>query len=153
VLESISSRITINTAKRIGMTIAYALLAMFAAIFGKDDFLVIFKDFVFILLYVLIPWSAINLADYFILRKGHYNVEDMFRRDGGEYGKWDAIGLGSYAVGLVVQVPFMVTTLYTGPLAEPLGFVDIAWIFGFIVPAVVYVLWKRARIAVPVATP
>lgn len=145
VFESLSAKIRINTNKRIAMTVVYALVAMLGAVFGKDDFLLIFKDFVFILLYVLIPWSAINLADYFILRKGHYRVGDMFSRDGGMYGKWDAIGLWSYLVGLVVQVPFMVTTLYTGPLAEPLGFVDVAWIVGFFVPAVMYVLLKRSR--------
>ena len=144
VLETISAKIDINTTKRIVMTVAYALLAMAGALFGKDNFLVIFGDFVTILLYVLIPWSAINLVDYFVLRKGHYNVEDMFRRDGGAYGKWDTIGLVCYLLGMLVQIPFMVTNLYTGPLAEPLGFVDVAWIFGFVVPAVAYILWRRA---------
>ncbi|MFT4221053.1 MAG: cytosine permease [Microbacterium sp.] len=145
VLESISKRIRINTNVRIVMTVVYALLALLGAVFGKNDFLLVFKDFVFILLYVLIPWSAINLADYFILRKGHYNVDDMFRRDGGEYGRWDVPGLVSYVIGIVVQIPFMVTGLYTGPLAEPLGFVDVAWVVGFIVPAVVYIVWRRRR--------
>lgn len=144
VLETISAKIRINTSKRIIMTVAYALVALLAAVFGKNDFLLVFKDFVTILLYVLIPWSAINLADYFILRKGHYRVEDMFRRDGGIYGRWDAIGLIAYAIGLAVQIPFMVTVMYTGPLAAPLGFVDVAWIVGFIVPAIVYIVWKRA---------
>ncbi|QIK63701.1 cytosine permease [Leucobacter viscericola] len=149
VFETISAKIRINTSKRVIMTIAYASVAMLAALLGKDNFLVIFGDFVTILLYVLIPWSAINLIDYFVLRKGHYNVDDMFRRDGGQYGKWDTIGLVSYLVGIIVQLPFMVTTMYTGPLAEPLGFVDVAWIVGFAVPALVYGLWKRAAISKP----
>lgn len=146
VFETLSSRIRIDTVKRIGMTVAYALLAMLGALLGKDDFLVIFGNFVIVLLYVLIPWSAINLVDYFILRKGHYAVDDMFRRDGGIYGRWDHIGLVSYLVGILVQIPFMVTTMYTGPLAEPLGFVDVAWIVGFVVPAVAYGLWKRSTL-------
>lgn len=144
VIETLSSRIRVDTVKRVVLTVLYALLAMFGALLGKDDFLVIFGNFVTILLYVLIPWSAINLVDYFILRKGHYAVEDMFRRDGGIYGRWDGIGLLSYLVGILVQLPFMVTTMYTGPFAEPLGFVDVAWIVGFAVPAVTYGLWKRA---------
>lgn len=151
VFETISAKIRINTSKRVIMTVAYAALAMAGALLGKDNFLVIFGDFVTILLYVLIPWSAINLIDYFVLRKGHYNVDDMFRRDGGQYGRWDQIGLVSYLIGLLVQVPFMVTNLYTGPLAEPLGFVDVAWIFGFVVPGVVYVVWRRATAKVEVA--
>lgn len=146
VFETLSERIRINTVKRVVMTVAYALLAMLGALLGKDDFLLIFGNFVTILLYVLIPWSAINLVDYFILRKGHYAVDDMFRRDGGIYGRWDRTGLVSYLLGIIVQIPFMVTTMYTGPLAEPLGFVDIAWIVGFAVPAIVYGVWKRAAI-------
>lgn len=144
VFETVSSRIRIDTGKRIVMTVAYALLAMLGALLGKGEFLVIFGDFVAILLYVLIPWSAINLVDYFVLRKGHYAVDDMFRRDGGRYGRWDGIGLTSYLLGILVQIPLMVTTLYTGPLAAPLDHVDVAWIVGFIIPAVLYGLWKRS---------
>ncbi|MGO1734968.1 MAG: purine-cytosine permease family protein [Leucobacter sp.] len=144
-LESFSARIRINTNKRVMMTVLYAAIAMLAALLGKNDFLLVFTDFVTIFLYVLIPWSAINLADYFILRKGHYKVEDMFRRDGGQYGRWDVAGLTSYGIGILVQIPFMVTSLYTGPLAAPLGFVDIAWVVGFFVPAVVYIVWKRTQ--------
>ncbi|MDQ0822441.1 NCS1 nucleoside transporter family [Arthrobacter sp. V4I6] len=147
VFETLSSKIRVDTVKRVVMTVIYALLAMLGALLGKDDFLVIFGNFVTILLYVLIPWSAINLVDYFILRKGHYAVDDMFRRDGGIYGRWDRIGLVSYLVGILVQIPFMVTTMYTGPLAEPLAFVDVAWMVGFVVPAIVYGLWKRSAIA------
>ncbi|WP_169304052.1 cytosine permease [Arthrobacter sp. CAU 1506] len=146
VFETLSAKIRIDTAKRVGMTVAYALLAMIGALLGKDNFLVIFGDFVIILLYVLIPWSAVNLVDYFILRKGHYVVDDMFRRDGGRYGRWDSIGLVSYLVGILVQLPFMVTSMYTGPFAEPLGFVDMAWVVGFAVPAVIYGFWKRSAI-------
>jgi NCS1 family nucleobase:cation symporter-1 len=146
VFETISSRIRINTAKRVIMTVVYGLLAMLGALLGKDNFLVIFGDFVTVLLYVLIPWSAINLIDYFILRKGHYAVDDMFRRDGGVYGRWDRVGLMSYLAGILVQIPFMVTSMYTGPLAEPLGFVDLAWIVGFAVPAILYGFWKHAAI-------
>ncbi|GGA71112.1 allantoin permease [Pseudoclavibacter endophyticus] len=145
VVETLWARIRVNTGLRVGMTVFYAVLAGAAAVFGKDDFLLVFKDFVTLLLYVLIPWSAINLADYFILRKGHYAVDEMFVRKGGLYGEWNRVGLLCYLIGLVVQIPFMVTTLYTGPLAAPLGFVDVAWMVGFIVPAAVYIVWERSR--------
>lgn len=147
VLETASARININTAKRIGMTVGYAVLAMALALAGQDNFLPVFSDFVAILLYVLIPWSAINLVDFFILRKGHYRVDDMFRRDGGVYGKWDGIGLICYTIGVLVQIPFIVTNMYTGPLAASLGFVDIAWIVGFALPGMVYACWRRGNIA------
>lgn len=145
VFETISPKIRISTGTRVSMTVVYAVLAMTAALAGKDSFLVFFSDFVAILLYVLIPWSAINLIDYFVLEKGEYEIDDMFRRDGGRYGKWNTVGLTCYLIGILVQIPFMVTTLYTGPLAAPLGFVDVAWVVGFVVPGVIYYLWRRAQ--------
>lgn len=145
VLEAASSRVRVTTGTRVGMTAVYALLAMAMALFGQHDFLVVFKDFVAVLLYVLVPWSAINLVDYFVLRKGHYAVSDMFARDGGRYGRWDPVGLSCYAVGLAVQVPFMITSVFTGPLAEPMGGVDIAWIVGFASSAGLYALGKRGE--------
>ena len=146
-LESFSARIPLTTALRIGATVVYAALAAALAIWGQGDFMAVFSDFVMILLYVLIPWSAINLADYFIVRKGDYAVHELFERSGGRYGRWNLFGLACYAIGLVVQVPFMVTNMYTGPLAEPLGFVDIAWMVGFVVSAAVYVLGARRAAA------
>src|SRR5699024_4749782 len=78
VFETISEKIRINTSKRVTMSVIYAVVAMLAAVLGKDNFLTIFGDFVTILLYVLIPWSAINLVDYFVLRKGEYALDEMF---------------------------------------------------------------------------
>ncbi|MGC7101265.1 purine-cytosine permease family protein [Amycolatopsis lurida] len=147
VLETAVRKARITTGMRIGMTVVYALLAMAMALFGQHDFLVVFKDFVAVLLYVLIPWSAINLVDYFVLRKGNYAVEDLFARDGGSYGRWNLAGLACYAVGLGIQVPFVITTVFTGPLAGPLGGVDIAWIVGFAVSAGLYVTVRRAGAA------
>lgn len=138
---------TITTTMRVVTTVICGVIATLAALAGESDFVTTFQNFVTILLYVLIPWSAINLADYFIVQKGHYDVEALFDRDG-KYGKWNAVGLGTYAIGLIVQVPFMVTSVYTGPLAEPLGHVDIAWILGFIVSGAAY-LFLRRRTAKP----
>ncbi len=55
------------------------------------------------------------------------------------------MGLSSYGIGLLAQVPFMITPLFTGPLAEPLQGIDIAWLVGFAVTAAVYLLLVRRR--------
>ena len=47
--------------------------------------------------------------------------QGLLQRDGGRYGRWNAVGLSTYAIGILVQIPFMVTPMYTGPLAEPLA--------------------------------
>ncbi len=135
--------VTITTRTRVITTLVCGALATAAALAGESDFVTMFQNFVTLLLYVLIPWSAINLVDYFIIRKGDYAVDELFQRDGGRYGKWNAIGLGTYAIGLLVQIPFMVTPLYTGPVGTALDGVDIAWILGFVVSGVVYLVLTR----------
>ncbi|PPG31424.1 cytosine permease [Pseudoclavibacter sp. RFBG4] len=138
--QSSFSRITITSRTRVTATIICGVIATLGAMAGDSDFMVVFQGFVALLLYVLIPWSAINLVDYFIVRKGDYAVDELFQRDGGRYGRWNAIGLGTYALGLVAQAPFMISAFYTGPLAAPLGNVDVAWIVGFVVSAVAYLV-------------
>lgn len=144
-VQSTARRITITTRTRVITTVVCGLIATAGAMAGESDFMVMFQNFVTLLLYVLIPWSAINLVDYFIVRKGDYAIDELFRRDGGRYGRWNLVGLGTYALGLAAQVPFMITPIFTGPLAEPLGYVDVAWIVGFLVSAGAYLLLVRSR--------
>ncbi|QBE49318.1 purine-cytosine permease family protein [Leucobacter triazinivorans] len=143
VLQS-NFRVTITSRVRVWTTIASGTLATVIAVLGQGDFMLNFEAFLTLLLYVLIPWSAINLVDYFIVHKGEYSIADMFMPDGGRYGKWNAVGLWSYAIGLAAQIPFMITPLFTGPFAEPLQYIDIAWLVGFAVTAVVYLALVRS---------
>ena len=144
VLQS-NFKTVITSGTRVWTTIVCGVLATLIAILGQGDFMTMFESFLTLLLYVLIPWSAINLADYFIVQKGHYVVADLFDPTGGRYGKWNAVGLSSYGIGLLAQVPFMITPLFTGPLAEPLQGIDIAWLVGFAVTAAIYLLLVRRR--------
>lgn len=93
-----------------------------------------------ILLYALVPWTAVNLVDFFIVRKGVYNVPDLFTPTG-IYGAWNVRGLVAYGAGLVASIPFFVVPgFYTGPIAEALGGVDLAWLVGLAVTGIVYML-------------
>lgn len=128
---------------RVVATIALHVVGVYIAIGASADFLDNYYNFVSLLLYVLIPWSAINLVDYYLVRHGHYAVEDFYRKDGGRYGLWNTRALAVYVVALAAQVPFMVTTLYTGPLAESLQYVDVAWLVGFITAGALYLTLAR----------
>ena len=41
---------------------------------------------------------AINLVDFFIVRRGHYSIREIFNPDG-IYGRWSWRGLSAYAIG------------------------------------------------------
>jgi purine-cytosine permease-like protein len=92
------------------------------------------------MLYFLMPWTAVNLIDYFFLRRGRYSIPDLFEPNG-LYGAWGRRGLTAYAVGFVASVPFFVIpNVYTGPLAARLGGVDIGWLVSALAASVTYLL-------------
>ena len=98
------------------------------------------NDLLVLMLYFLMPWTAVNLVDYFWLRRGSYAVLDLFRRDG-IYGAWGTRGLAAYAVGLSVSVPFFVIPkVYTGVLAAHLDGVDVGWLVGGCAAAAAYLI-------------
>jgi NCS1 family nucleobase:cation symporter-1 len=117
---------------------------------GKDSFLANYENFILLLLYVLVPWTAINLVDYYLLRHAHYDVESFFRHDGGIYGRLNGVAIGCYVLGILVQLPFIDSPLYTGPIALAMGKVDLSWIAGLALTAPAYYwLSKRLTSAVP----
>jgi NCS1 family nucleobase:cation symporter-1 len=120
------------------------LLATIGALFSKESFLTYYEEFISLLLYVLVPWTAINLVDYYLLRHGQYDVASFFRQDGGIYGRVNSTAILCYAVGILVQVPFIASPLYTGPIARSLGNVDLSWIVGLAVTSPVY-YWLAKR--------
>ena len=38
-----------------------------------------FENFLLLVLYFFIPWTAVNLVDYFIVRHGHYAIAEIFK--------------------------------------------------------------------------
>jgi nucleobase:cation symporter-1, NCS1 family len=119
-------------------------LSLAGALLGKDSFLANYTDFILLLLYVLVPWTAVNLVDYYLLRQGQYDVLSFFRQDGGVYGRINAAAVECYVIGILVQLPFVVSPLYTGPAARAMGGLDLSWIVGLAVTSPVY-YWLAGR--------
>lgn len=114
-----------------------SLVATALCTVSQDDFISFFLNFIFFMSYFLIPWTAINLVDYYCLRKGQYRIADIFDVNG-IYGRINWIACGSFLLAIAVEIPFMNTTLYVGPVASALEGVDLAWIVGLLVPALSY---------------
>ncbi|MCF3948914.1 cytosine permease [Acidiphilium sp. AL] len=95
-------------------------------------------DSLSIMLYLLVPWTAVNLMDYFFVRRGHYAIRDLFEPNG-IYGAWSWRGIVAYFVGFAASVPFFdLAGFYEGPVAKALGGVDISWAPGLLVSGLVY---------------
>ena len=108
-----------------------------------DNVLHALEAFLGILVYLFTPWTAINLVDFFFVRKGRYSIHAMFMADG-LYGRWNWRGLTSYAIGFMAMIPFFKTELFVGPVAKALGGADVSMLIGLPVAAAVYLLLCRS---------
>ncbi|HET9899313.1 MAG TPA: cytosine permease [Streptosporangiaceae bacterium] len=107
------------------------------AFLGYKSFVSNLTNFLEVLLLIFIPWSAVNLTDYFVVRRGEYHVASFFMANG-RYGRFMWPGLVAYVIGLGAQWPFIDQLDYVGPLVNVLGGADISWLIGWIVAAGVY---------------
>ncbi|CAB5105487.1 MAG: allantoin permease [Actinobacteria bacterium] len=97
-----------------------------------------------VMLYLLAPWTAINLIDFYFVRHGKYAITDLFSVNG-IYHRWNKIGIISYAIGIAVEIPFMfIPGYYESAGAIKLQYVDISWIIGLAVGGGLYYILSRS---------
>ena len=108
-----------------------------------EDFLTNFENFLLLVLYLFIPWTAVNLVDYYIVRRGHYAIAEIFNPHG-MYGRWGWRGIVSYLVGFAAMVPFLSTSQYTGFVADALDGADMSLFIGLPVAGVLYYVLARS---------
>jgi nucleobase:cation symporter-1, NCS1 family len=102
-----------------------------------------FGEFLAILLYLFTPWTAINLIDFYFIRRGHYSVREIFNPNG-MYGRWNWRGIVAYVGGFIAMIPFLSTGLYRGSVAQALGGADIAMLVGLPVSTIIYLIACRS---------
>lgn len=129
---------------RIAYIAPITIIGIVLAYFQKDALLDNWQSLLGFLLYFLIPWTAVNLVDYYFVRKGHYALDQFSVRDG-LYGRWNSAGLVAFTIGCLSQFPFVVSAYYTGPLAVLVDGGDISWIIGTVVAGAAYYLIARKR--------
>ncbi len=147
-VTAFTGRRAVSSTARAIFVSAMLLLAAVIAIAATADFLNNFKNFVLLLLMVFTPWSAINLTDYYLVSKEKVDIPGLYDPDG-RYGRWNAVAITTYAVGVLVQIPFLAQSLYTGPVTRVLGGADISWVIGLLVPGVLYYFWANRQPLAP----
>lgn len=132
-----------SAGKRVAAIVFGLVVSTAIALTASKDFAAEFGEFLAILLYLFTPWTAINLVDFYVVRRGRYSVREIFNPDG-LYGRWNWRGLLAYGLGFLAMVPFFSTGLYRGPVATALGGADIAMLVGLPVSAFVYLAACRS---------
>ena len=130
-------------AKRLFTILLSTVIATGLALASTQNFVAMFSEFLAVLLYLFTPWTAINLVDFYWVRKGHYSVREIFNPRG-MYGRWNWRGLWAYGIGFASMIPFFSTEHFKGPVAKALGGADIAMLVGLPVSALVYIAACRS---------
>jgi NCS1 family nucleobase:cation symporter-1 len=120
-----------------------AVLSVVPALLIGEHFLANFEDFLLLVLYLFIPWTAVNLVDYYIVRRGHYAIAEIFNPHG-LYGRWGWRGITAYLVGFAAMLPFFSTSKYTGFVAHDLKGADISLFIGLPVAGILYFLFAKS---------
>ena len=128
------------------------LIGLWIAISATADFNAAVSVFLSFLLLGFVPWGAINLIDYYWVRKGKYNVEAFFEAKGVYFNdpkSWTFSGFNlkailAYAIGVATALPFVNNSALKGFGTSWVGDADISWIPGLIVTGLVYLLLTRS---------
>ena len=133
---------TLNT--RIVALVVVAVSATTIAYLASGNFITTFGTFIHFLGLLFAPWTAINLIDFYFVRKTHYSIRAIFEPHGGIYGRWNWRGLLAYGLGFLSMIPFTASAHYQGTFAKALGGADISMIVGLLVGGAVYLLAYRS---------
>lgn len=102
------------------------------------------------------PIAGILIADYFLIRKTQFRVEDFFRKDGafGRNGGWNIAGLAALAIGVLPNLPGFLHAAGIVKSVPPIfdTLYVYAWFVGFVVAGAAYLLLADRRPAA-LATP
>ena len=94
------------------------------------------------------PIAGIMIADYFLLRRGVLNVDDLYRRGGAyEYsGGVNWLAVTGFVLGVAPSLPGFIAAL-KGTTASGIfaGLYNWAWFVGFLVAVVVYLTGMKLR--------
>jgi NCS1 family nucleobase:cation symporter-1 len=142
IANNVSDNVRSTRALRTVVCFVIAVLGALVATAGAGAFMTNLENYLTVILYILIPWSVINLTDYYVLRHGQYRTDDFYAKNGG-FGRVNTRAMLVYLIAFGIEVPFMNTTVFEGPIAKALGGGDIAWIVGAVVTAPLYLLAVR----------
>lgn len=117
--------------------IPITIIGTILGILSQGSFLNNFMNFLSVLIDFLAPWTAINLTDYYLLRRGKYDIDAIFNPNG-MYGKISWVAFTAYFGAFILEIPFMNTPIYEGPIAKALQNADISWIIGLVAAGISY---------------
>jgi NCS1 nucleoside transporter family len=147
-----------------GLRLSRTGLALVAGIVGylvtiyfvfQPSFAKAFDNWMISLLLWMSPWAGIVLADFFIVRHGRIDVEQLYREpERSAYGDVNWGTIVAFVAGLIAgwSVEDGLVPALQGPISTKLlGGADLSWLVGIVVAGGVYLLLGRRAVPAPLA--
>lgn len=143
IITGFRGRVSLANSTKFLLIFGATAISTVIAVLTRENFFLFFSNILIGQLYFLVPWSAINLTDFYLVRKGNYSVKDMYDVNG-IYGRYNMPGILAYTAAIIAQIPFMGFSFYHGPMHNLIG-ADIAWVVGLVVPSITYFVVMRGH--------
>jgi len=149
-----------------GLRLSRTAMALIAGVVGylvtiyfvfQPSFAKAFDNWMISLLLWMSPWAGVVLADFFIMRRGRIDVDELYREpERSAYGdiNWGAIV--AFVVGLVAgwSVEDGLVPALQGPIStKMLGGADLSWLVGIVVAGGLHLVIGRRALPAPVPRP
>jgi purine-cytosine permease-like protein len=119
----------IRSSLRAGFVLGAGVIGTAIAVAATSNLPSDFENFILFVACFLVPWTAVNLTDFYLVRHGRYHGPSIFTAKG-SYGGVDWRTMVAYLVATAAEVPFINTTFYASPMVSGLGGGDNSWILG-----------------------
>jgi nucleobase:cation symporter-1, NCS1 family len=141
-VRSTWQKVSLSRVARVIGVLLIAGISLVLALLGWKSFVTTFSNFLSVLLFVFVPWSLINLVDFYLVQRERYDVASFYTPRG-IYGGWRWVAVIPYLIAVGLELLFVDQTDLKGPFVNLLGGADISWIVGGVVAAFGYLLAVR----------
>lgn len=142
IVSGFRQQVTLSQTCRVIFVVLMVAISCVIALLSEPAFLKNFTHFLLFLLAFFVPWSAISLCDYYLISRQAVDIPALFDPKG-RYGYWNAVGIGVYVTGVLIQLPFIENPLFHGALTWLFAGNDVSWIIGWFGTAGLYLALHR----------
>ncbi|WP_066383409.1 purine-cytosine permease family protein [Neobacillus mesonae] len=147
ILLSIASnfvKFTTTIKIRVLASLLVGCLLALAATVGAGNFMGYFQLYLGFILFFIVPWSVINLTDFYLLKRQDYKPDDFVEKNG-VFGKLRLSSIIIYLITVISQIPFTNTGIYQGPISKMMDGLDIAWVVGIVLSLSMYLGYEKMK--------
>src|SRR5256885_10438656 len=149
-----------------GVRLSRTAMALIAGVVGylvtiyfvfQPSFAKAFDNWMISLLLWMSPWAGVVLADFFIKRRGHIDVDELYREpERSAYGDVNWGGIAAFVAGPIARWTGgdgLVPALHGAHSTPLVGGADLSWLVGIVVAGGVYLAVSRHGVAATVPDP